>query len=102
MRFAPTISLVALGAKAQLVNKDPWEHHVRASAAGVAQFNAVSGDGFELRLEGKPDGKPAHAVEATFNQAGAMLTDADGIATVGAASAPLTLKLGVAPRRRRM
>jgi len=153
MRFVPAISLVALGAKAQFVNKDPWEHHVRASAAGVAQFNAASGGGFELRLEGKSDGKPARAAEATFNQTGAVLlgchihgsmrgqvyvsespwavlTGADGIATleqvpdgvvqikvwhpdqlidmppqpytVGAASAPLTLKLGVVPRRRRV
>ncbi len=153
MRFVPAVSVVALGAKAQFVNKDPWEHHVRASAAGVAQFNAAAGDGFELRLEGKPDGKPAHAAEASFNKAGAVLlgchihgsmrgqvyvsespwavlTGADGIATleqvpdgavqikvwhpdqlidmalqpytVGAASAPLTLKLGVVPRRRRV
>ncbi|UUZ69156.1 hypothetical protein LP416_05620 [Polaromonas sp. P2-4] len=36
MRFVPAVSLVALGAKAQFVNNDPWEHHVRASAAGVA------------------------------------------------------------------
>lgn len=72
MRFVPAISVVALGAQAQFVNQDPWEHHVRASAAGLAQFNAAA-DGFELRLDGKADGKPAHAAQATFNKVGAVL-----------------------------
>jgi hypothetical protein len=62
-----------LGAKAQFVNNDPWEHHVRASAAGVAQFNAAAGEGFELRLDGKPEGKPARTADATFTKAGAVL-----------------------------
>lgn len=73
MRFVPAVSVVALGAKAQFVNNDPWEHHVRASAAGVAQFNMAAGEGFELRLDGKPEGKPAKTAEATFSMAGAVL-----------------------------
>ncbi|MEO8023449.1 plastocyanin [Polaromonas sp.] len=73
MRFVPAVSLVALGAKAQFVNNDPWEHHVRASAAGAAQFNAAAGDGFELRLDGRPEGKPAKTAEATFSKPGAVL-----------------------------
>lgn len=73
MRFLPAVSVVAVGAKAQFVNNDPWEHHVRASAAGVSQFNAGAGEGFELRLDGKPEGKPAKTAEATFNKAGAVL-----------------------------
>lgn len=73
MRFVPAVSVVALGAKAQFVNNDPWEHHVRASAAGVAQFNAAAGEGFELRLDGKPEGKPAKTADATFTKAGAVL-----------------------------
>ncbi len=73
MRFVPAVSVVALGAKAQFVNNDPWEHHVRASAAGVAQFNVAAGEGFELRLEGKPEGKPAKTAEASFTKAGAVL-----------------------------
>ena len=73
MRFVPAVSLVAVGAKAQFVNNDPWEHHVRASAAGAAQFNAAAGDGFELRLDGKPEGKPAKTAEATLNKPGAVL-----------------------------
>jgi plastocyanin len=73
MRFVPAVSVVALGARAQFVNNDPWEHHVRASAAGVAQFNAAAGEGFELRLDGKPEGKPAKTADATFTKAGAVL-----------------------------
>ncbi len=73
MRFVPAVSVVALGAKAQFVNNDPWEHHVRGSAAGAAQFNAAAGEGFELRLDGKPEGKPAKTADATFTKAGAVL-----------------------------
>jgi len=73
MRFVPAVSVVAVGAKAQFVNNDPWEHHVRGSAAGAAQFNAAAGEGFELRLDGKPEGKPAKTAEATFAKAGAVL-----------------------------
>lgn len=73
MRFVPAVSIVAVGARAQFVNNDPWEHHVRASAAGVAQFNAAAGEGFELRLDGKPEGKPAKTAEASFDKPGAVL-----------------------------
>lgn len=73
MRFVPAVSLVATGAKVQFINNDPWEHHVRASAAGAAQFNAAAGDGFELRLDGRPEGKPAKAAEAAFTKPGAVL-----------------------------
>ena len=59
MRFAPAVSLVALGAKGTFVNNDPWEHHVRASAAGVKSFDDGGAGGFELRLDGRPEGKPA-------------------------------------------
>jgi plastocyanin len=73
MRFVPAVTLVGVGAKARFVNNDPWEHHVRASSAGALQFNASPGDGFELRLEGKVDGKPAKTADASFDKAGAIL-----------------------------
>ncbi len=72
MRFSPAVSLIATGGKARFVNNDPWEHHVRASAAGASQFNA-SDEGFELRLDGKAEGKPAKTADATFDKAGAVL-----------------------------
>jgi plastocyanin len=73
MRFIPAVAIVGVGAKARFVNNDPWEHHVRSSAAGAAQFNASAADGFMLRLDGKEEGKPAKTAEATFDKAGAVL-----------------------------
>jgi plastocyanin len=73
MRFVPAISLVALGAKGTFVNNDPWEHHVRASAAGIKSFDDNGAGGFELRLDGKPEGKPAKTAVATFEKPGPVL-----------------------------
>ncbi len=73
MRFVPALALVGVGAKAHFVNNDPWEHHVRASAAGVLQFDSASSGGFELRVEGKAEGKPAKTADASFDRAGAVL-----------------------------
>ena len=73
MRFSPAVSLVTVGGKGHFVNNDPWDHHVRASAAGADQFNADVNDGFELRLDGKVDGKAAKWADATFDKSGAVL-----------------------------
>jgi plastocyanin len=73
MRFVPAVSLVAVGAKGLFVNNDPWEHHVRASAAGIKSFDDGGAGGFELRLDGKPEGKPAKHAEATFDRPGPVL-----------------------------
>jgi plastocyanin len=73
MRFVPAVSLVAVGAKGVFVNNDPWEHHVRASAAGIRSFEDGDAGGFELRLDGKPEGKPAKRAEARFDRAGPVL-----------------------------
>lgn len=78
MQFIPAVSVVPLGAKVRFVNNDPWDHHVRASAAGAAQFSAassgtaVAAKGFELRLEGKPEGKPGKSAEITMDKVGAQ------------------------------
>ncbi len=71
MQFIPAVSVVPVGAKVSFVNNDPWDHHVRSSPAGMGQFNATNA-GFELRLEGKSDGKPAKPVEITLNKAGVV------------------------------
>jgi plastocyanin len=73
MRFVPAVALVGVGAQGTFVNNDPWEHHVRASAAGVQNFEAASSGGFELRLDGRQDGKAARAAEATFDKPGPVL-----------------------------
>jgi plastocyanin len=73
MRFVPAVSLVRVGAVGTFVNNDPWEHHVRASAAGILNFDAPSSGGFELRLDGKANGKPAQSAEANFDAPGPVL-----------------------------
>jgi plastocyanin len=71
MQFIPAVTVVPVGAKVQFVNNDPWDHHVRSSPAGMGQFNATNA-GFELRLEGKPDGKPGKSSEVTLDKAGVV------------------------------
>ena len=71
MQFIPAVSLVPVGAKIQFINNDPWDHHVRSSPAGMGQFNATNA-GFELRLEGKTEGKPAKATEISIDRAGVI------------------------------
>ena len=71
MQFIPAVSLVPVGARVRFVNNDPWDHHVRSSPAGMGQFNATNA-GFELRLEGKSEGKPVKASEVTLDKAGVL------------------------------
>ena len=73
MRFIPALTVVGVGAKARFINNDPWEHHVRASAAGVMLFDASSAGGFELRMDGKAEGKPAKTADASFDKVGPVL-----------------------------
>jgi plastocyanin len=74
MQFIPAVSIVPVGAKVRFVNNDPWDHHIRSSAAGAAQFaaanDATAPRGVDLRLEGKSDGKPAKSSEVTMDKAG--------------------------------
>ncbi|MBC7609314.1 MAG: plastocyanin [Polaromonas sp.] len=71
MQFIPAISLLPVGAKVRFVNNDPWDHHVRSSPAGMGQFNSTNA-GFELRLEGKSEGKPGKFSEVTLDKAGVL------------------------------
>ena len=73
MRFAPAVTVVPVGARLTFTNNDPWEHHVRGSAAGMAQFSAGTTGGFELRVAAKPEGQAARSAEVTVSQAGAIL-----------------------------
>lgn len=73
MRFVPAVTLVAVGAKGTFVNNDPWEHHVRGSAAGIMSFDDSDKGGFEFRLDGKLPGKPAKQAEVTFDKPGPVL-----------------------------
>jgi plastocyanin len=80
MQFIPAVTLVAKGAKVRFVNNDPWDHHVRGAPVGAlfgagnpAAFSAnASAGGFELRLEGKTEGKPAKFQDITMDKIGAQ------------------------------
>lgn len=71
MQFIPAVTLVPVGAKVRFVNSDPWDHHVRSSPAGMGQFNSTVA-GFELRLEGKTDGKPEKTSDVIMDKPGVM------------------------------
>jgi plastocyanin len=71
MQFIPAVTLVGAGAKVRFINNDPWDHHVRGGAGGAAQLSSATAPaGFELRLEGKPDGKPAKFSEVSLDKTG--------------------------------
>lgn len=73
MRFVPAVSVEPVGARLTFTNNDPWEHHVRGSAAGMAQFATNPVGGFELRVAGKTEGQPARSADVTVSQPGAFL-----------------------------
>jgi plastocyanin len=73
MQFLPMVSVVATGARVRFVNNDSWDHHVRGTAAGMAQFTGTTGGGFELRLDGKTEGKPPKAAEVLMDKPGPVL-----------------------------
>ncbi|MES2977295.1 MAG: plastocyanin [Pseudomonadota bacterium] len=71
MQFIPSVSLAAVGARVTFINNDPWDHHVRSTPAVLNQA-AGNSPGFELRLEGKSEGKPAKKVEINLEKAGVV------------------------------
>jgi plastocyanin len=79
MQFIPAVTVVAKGARVRFVNNDPWDHHVRGAPAASIFANtpeayaaARNVGGFELRLQGKDEGKPAKFQDVTMNQVGAQ------------------------------
>jgi plastocyanin len=71
MQFVPALTVVPVGTKVSFVNQDGWAHHVRGSAAGAAAFQDDAA-AFELRLEGKADGKAARQ-DVSFSKVGPVL-----------------------------
>jgi plastocyanin len=85
MQFSPAVTVVARGAKVRFVNNDPWDHHVRGAPATAlfanspeAYASARDTGGFELRLQGKDDGKPAKFQDVTMDKPGAQTAVALG------------------------
>ncbi len=77
MQFLPAVTVVAKGAKVRFVNNDPWDHHVRGAPTASVFANTPEAyaagrnlGGFELRLQGKDEGKPAKFQDVTMDQTG--------------------------------
>ncbi|WP_249661187.1 plastocyanin [Variovorax sp. PCZ-1] len=77
MQFMPAVTVVAKGAKVRFVNNDPWDHHVRGAPTNSVFANTPeayaagrNAGGFELRLQGKDEGKPAKFQDVTMSQTG--------------------------------
>ncbi|MDP3227608.1 MAG: plastocyanin [Acidovorax sp.] len=73
MRFVPAVTVVEPGATVRFTNQDRWDHHVRGAPAGLSAAAASGNTGFELRLAGKADGKPANSTEVKLDTAGVVL-----------------------------
>jgi plastocyanin len=72
MQFVPGTSVLPVGSKVTFTNLDSWEHHVRGTPAGMASLGAGASSGFELRLEGKAEGKEPSRSDVTLTKAGAV------------------------------
>ncbi|UCV00467.1 plastocyanin [Acidovorax radicis] len=76
MRFVPAVTVVLPGSTVRFTNQDRWDHHVRGAPAGLPPNPASAVDpnnGFELRLSGKADGKPANFADVKLDTAGVVL-----------------------------
>ena len=73
MQFIPAVTIVRPGAKVTFVNNDAWDHHVRGSAAGAAQFSGNDENGFVLRLAGKTAGGAGKSSVVSLDNAGVVL-----------------------------
>lgn len=76
MRFVPAVTVVAPGSTVRFTNQDRWDHHVRGTPTpgGVAPaVGAAPVAGFELRLSGKEDTKPASQSEIKVGGPGVVL-----------------------------
>lgn len=73
MRFVPAVTVAPVGARLTFVNNDPWEHHVRGSAAGMAQFTSGATGGFELRIAARTEGQAPRSADVSVQQPGAIL-----------------------------
>jgi len=72
MQFVPAVSVLPVGSRVRFTNLDGWEHHVRGLPAGLAGLNAGPKAGFELRLDGRTEGKEPQGADVTLNQAGPL------------------------------
>ena len=69
MQFLPAVSLLPVGSRVRFSNLDSWDHHVRAAPAGLSAPTSYS---FELRLDGRVEGKEPSSKEVTLDKIGVL------------------------------
>lgn len=72
MQFVPQVTVVPVGSTVTFVNLDAWEHHVRGVPSDAAASGSGATGGFEGRMTGKAEGKPAERAEFKLDKAGAF------------------------------
>jgi plastocyanin len=72
MQFLPPVSLLPLGSRVRFTNHDSWDHHIRAAPAGLNTPGAPTTYSFELRLEGKVEGKEPASKEVLLDKVGVL------------------------------
>jgi plastocyanin len=70
MQFVPAVTVVAVGAKVRYLNNDPWDHHIRGTPHGAIAAASGGKELFEIRLEGKDEGKAAKGAEVVMIKPG--------------------------------
>ncbi len=76
MQFVPSVSILATGGVLKFSNLDPYDHHIRGSAAGAKAFAAAgSGEagGFELRMDGRVGANPPKVYDVPEPKPGVVL-----------------------------
>lgn len=71
LQFVPQVTLVSRGARLTFVNRDGFDHHVRAVPAGLTAATPSTAGSFELRLDAA-DAPTARPATVTVDQAGAL------------------------------
>lgn len=73
LRFAPTVTVVGLGAKVNFSNLDTWDHHVILGLMGAGGVYVDPGQNTQFRLAGRVAAKPPASDSKVLNQPGAYL-----------------------------
>jgi plastocyanin len=72
MRFMPEVTVVSVGSTVRLVNKDPWDHHIRSQPTGQSSLTQEI-KSFEVRLPGRTSNAKPASQEIKLSEAGPLL-----------------------------
>lgn len=69
LAFVPALTVVPVGSRVTFTNQDRFEHHVRGISGNPLQTSDRS-EGFELRMEGRAEGRPVPTASVVVSEAG--------------------------------